>query len=72
VEDFLSARVTWEHKVQYGETLRSISRQYETPLREIVRQNDIQNADRITAGLKLVYDSQNTANERHSHKSLSN
>ena len=66
-EDFLSAKVTWEHKLQYGETLSSISRQYETPMREIVLQNNIQNPDRIAAGLKLVYDSRSTANGRHSH-----
>ncbi|MDA3874378.1 MAG: LysM domain-containing protein [Kiritimatiellae bacterium] len=69
-ENFLSARVTWEHKVKYGETLGAISRQYETPMREILLQNDIQDQDKITEGLKLVYDSRKTASGLHSHAIL--
>jgi hypothetical protein len=56
-DEFLKAPRTWAYTVEYGDTLAKIARQFETDMDEIVRQNGIENPDRIFEGQALTYDS---------------
>ena len=67
---FLSARVTWEHEVRWGDTLSAISHRYGTDIDEVVSQNGIEEPDVISTGQFLRYDSSRTENGRHANPTL--